>query len=120
MVWQCLHQPVIKNLFRLGEWLLDVERPWSGTFSFKETMLPQVEQEGDCGDEKNDDYEECLQDAGDSEGSCLRGLTFELSGRRRYDAQAARCKNDHCGARPGWHAVGSPLERGVRPHSLGC
>jgi hypothetical protein len=48
--------------------------------------------------------------------TCIwRGLTLELSGRRRYGALAARCKNSHCDARPGRHAVGSPLERPVRP-----
>ena len=46
----------------------------------------------------------------------MRGLTFELSGRRRQDARA-RAEKMYTVLRTGpwWPAVGAPLERGVRP-----
>ena len=47
----------------------------------------------------------------------LRGLTFELSGRRRQDARARIGKMYRVPqAGPWWPAVGAPLERGVRRH----
>ena len=50
---------------------------------------------------------------------CLRGLTFELSGRQRQDARPGLAKMYRVPpARARWPAVGAPLERGVRPHSL--
>jgi len=46
--------------------------------------------------------------------SGLCGLTCELSGRRRNDRQALEKTIFHLAAEgPGWHAGGSPLERGV-------
>ena len=43
------------------------------------------------------------------------GITFELSGRRRQDARPAMQKMYTVPAsRAWWHAVGAPLERGVR------
>jgi hypothetical protein len=51
--------------------------------------------------------------------TCLWGLTFELSGRRRRDAKARAVKmHDVPQAGPWWHAVGAPLERVVRAHSF--
>ena len=47
------------------------------------------------------------------------GLTFELSGERRRGALAARLMIDSTASRPGCHAGASPLERRVRPQSLG-
>ncbi len=44
-----------------------------------------------------------------------RCLTFELSGRRRCGAWPAGRMMAHSGPRAKCHAVGSPLERGVRP-----
>ena len=46
----------------------------------------------------------------------FRGLTFELSWSQRYDAQARLAKM-YCvpPSGPAWHAVGSQLERKVRP-----
>ena len=53
----------------------------------------------------------------DRSRSCLRGLTFELSGRRRQDARPGPVKMYRVPpARAWWPAVGAPLERGVRPH----
>ena len=47
----------------------------------------------------------------------LCGLTFELSGRRRQDARPGLAKMyTVLPARAGWHAVGAPLERGVRQY----
>jgi len=49
----------------------------------------------------------------------LCGLTFELSGRRRQDARARLAKMYRVPPdRAWWPAVGAPLERGVRPHSV--
>ena len=50
-----------------------------------------------------------------------RGLTFELSGRRRQDARA-RAEKMYTVPRTGpwWPAVGAPLERRVRPHCAIC
>ena len=46
----------------------------------------------------------------------FRGLTFELSWSQRYDAQARVAKMYSVPPPgPAWHAVGSQLERGVRP-----
>ena len=46
----------------------------------------------------------------------LRGLTFELSGRRRQDARPALAKMYRVPPdRAWWPAVGAPLERRVRP-----
>jgi hypothetical protein len=47
----------------------------------------------------------------------LCGLTFELSGRQRHSAWPARRMMYHCASRAKRYAVGSPLERLVRPHS---
>ena len=48
----------------------------------------------------------------------MRGLTFELSGRRRQDARPGLAKMYRVPPdRAWWPAVGAPLERGVRPHS---
>ena len=48
----------------------------------------------------------------------LRGLTFELSGRRRQDARPRLEKMYRVPQDRAWGpAVGAPLERGVRPHS---
>ena len=49
-------------------------------------------------------------------GSC--GLTFELSGSQRWDARPGLWKMLSTTDRAWWHAVGSPLERGVRPQCL--
>ena len=50
----------------------------------------------------------------------LRGLTFELSGRRRQDARPGLAKMYRVPPdRAWWPAVGAPLERGVRPHCAG-
>ena len=59
----------------------------------------------------------CLFTLRSVEMRLLRGLTLELSGRRRYDARARAEKMDGV-PQPGpwWHAVGAPLERLVRPH----
>jgi hypothetical protein len=47
----------------------------------------------------------------------LRCLTFELSGRQRWDARARRQRMYSVPAGgPWWPAVGAPLERGVRRH----
>jgi hypothetical protein len=47
-----------------------------------------------------------------------RGLTFELSGRRRQDARPGPVKMYRVPpARAWWPAVGAPLERGVRRHT---
>ena len=49
----------------------------------------------------------------------LRGLTFELSGRRRQDTRARAEKMYTVPqAGPWWPAVGAPLERRVRPHCM--
>ena len=49
----------------------------------------------------------------------LCGLTFELTWRQRRDAKPAPQIMHTCTvARALWHAVGSQVERGVRPHSL--
>jgi len=46
----------------------------------------------------------------------IRGLTFELRGRRRQDARPGPVKMYSVPpARAWWPAVGAPLERGVRP-----
>jgi hypothetical protein len=51
------------------------------------------------------------------QGYPLRGLTFELSGRRRQGARPGSVKMYRVPpARAWWPAVGAPLERGVRPH----
>jgi hypothetical protein len=48
----------------------------------------------------------------------MRGLTFELSGRRRQDAKPGLVKMYSVPPDRAWRpAVGAPLERGVRPHS---
>jgi hypothetical protein len=46
----------------------------------------------------------------------LCGLTFELSGRQRWDARPAKWMIACAASRAWWPAVGAPLERGVRPH----
>jgi hypothetical protein len=46
----------------------------------------------------------------------LRRLTFELSGGRRCDDWPARLMIGVAASRARRHAVGSPLERGVRQH----
>ena len=52
--------------------------------------------------------------------SSLRGLTFELSGRRRQDARPGPVTMYGVPqARAWWPAVGAPLERVVRPHWAG-
>ena len=56
-----------------------------------------------------------LNDGGDWHGVLVRGLTFELSGRRRQDAGARTEKMYRVPqAGPWWPAVGAPFERGVR------
>ena len=50
-----------------------------------------------------------------SHSAALRGLTFELSGRRREGAWPARRMMTLAGARAKWLAGGGPLERRVRP-----
>ena len=53
-----------------------------------------------------------------NKGVFVRGLTFELSGRRRQDARPGLAKMYRVPPdRAWWPAVGAPLERGVRPHS---
>ena len=48
----------------------------------------------------------------------MRGLTFELSGRRRQDARPGLAKMYRVPPdRAWWPAVDAPLERGVRRHS---
>ena len=49
----------------------------------------------------------------------LRGLTFELSERQRWDARPGLWKMRHATDRAWWLAVGAPLERGVRPDTTG-
>ena len=50
----------------------------------------------------------------------MRGLTFELSWSQRRDARARLAKMYRVPPTgPAWHAVGSQLERGVRPHWVG-
>ena len=52
-----------------------------------------------------------------NKGVFLRGLTFELSGRRRQDARPGLAKMYRVPPdRAWWPAVGAPLERGVRHH----
>ena len=52
---------------------------------------------------------------------CLCGLTFELSGRQRQDAEPGLVKMYRVPpARAWWPAVGAPLERGVRAHLAGA
>ena len=54
---------------------------------------------------------------GFSRGHRLRGLTFEVSGRRRQDARPGLAKMYHVPPDRAWRpAVGAPLERAVRPH----
>jgi hypothetical protein len=53
--------------------------------------------------------------AGLAEVLALRGLTFELSGRRRQDARPGLWRMYRATDRAWWLAVGAPLERGVRP-----
>jgi hypothetical protein len=51
----------------------------------------------------------------------MRGLTFELSGRRRQDAKPGPVKMYRVPpARAWWPAVGAPLERGVRRQWVTC
>ena len=58
-------------------------------------------------------------DADERDGVVLCGLTFELSGRQRQDARPGLAKMYRVPPdRAWWPAVGAPLERGVRPHSL--
>ena len=53
----------------------------------------------------------------DKRRSRLRGLTFELSGRRRQDARPGLAKMYRVPPdRAWWPAVDAPLERGVRRH----
>ena len=50
----------------------------------------------------------------------LCGLTFEVSGRQRWDARPGLVKMYRVPpARAWWPAVGAPLERGVRRHRAG-
>jgi hypothetical protein len=50
-------------------------------------------------------------------GRKLRGLTFELSGRRRQATKPGPVKMYRVPPARAWRpAVGAPLERGVRPH----
>jgi hypothetical protein len=52
-----------------------------------------------------------------SEQHFYRRITFELSGRQRQDARPGLVKMYRVPpARAWWPAVGTPLERGVRPH----
>ena len=61
-----------------------------------------------------------LFDLGVGSGNLLRGLTFELSGRRRQDARPGLAKMYRVPPdRAWWPAVGAPLERGVRPRLHG-
>ena len=56
----------------------------------------------------------------DKRRSCLRGLTFELSGRQRQDARPGLAKMYRVPPdRAWWPAVGAPLERVVRPRLHG-
>ena len=48
--------------------------------------------------------------------ACIRGLTFELSGRHRQGAWAASPMISTTGSRPKRLAGGGPLERRVRRH----
>lgn len=48
-------------------------------------------------------------------GEFLYSLNVELTGRQRRGALAARQMMNQTAARPGRHAVGSPVERRVRP-----
>jgi hypothetical protein len=51
----------------------------------------------------------------------LSGLTFELRGRRRWDARPGLVKMYRVPPdRAWWPAVGAPFERGVRAHSRHC
>ena len=53
----------------------------------------------------------------DAEKVGMRGLTFELSGRRRQDARPGLAKMYCVPPDRAWRpAVGAPLERGVRHH----
>ena len=50
------------------------------------------------------------------ERGILRGLTFEVTGRRRQDAKPGPMKMYRVPpARAWWPAVGAPVDRGVRP-----
>ena len=61
-----------------------------------------------------------LRNARWARSKCLVcGLTFELSGGRRCDGWPSRLMISRTASRARRHAVGSPLERVVRPHSLG-
>ena len=56
-----------------------------------------------------------LDGATGNKGVFVRGLTFELSGRRRQDAKPGLAKMYRVPPdRAWWPAVGAPLERGVR------
>ena len=55
---------------------------------------------------------------GRNETAGLRCLTFEVSGRRRCGAWPAGRMMKHSGPRAKCHAVGSPLDRGVRHRHL--
>ncbi len=51
---------------------------------------------------------------------CSCCLTFELTGRRRWDARPGLAKMYRVPPdRAWWPAVGAPVERGVRPHLQG-
>jgi hypothetical protein len=59
-----------------------------------------------------------MQIAADRHGAwVLCGLTFELNGSQRQDARPGLAKMYSVPpGRAWWPAVGSPVERGVRPH----
>jgi hypothetical protein len=62
-----------------------------------------------------------LDEAPTSAGRAMRRLTFELSGRQRHATAPGPVKMYRVPpARARWHAVGAPLERGVRPHCVGA
>ena len=58
-----------------------------------------------------------LIEAAERKCSFLRGLTFELTGRQRWDARPGLAKMYRVPPdRAWWPAVGAPVERGVRHH----
>ena len=57
---------------------------------------------------------------GRTETAGLRCLTFEVSGSRRCGAWPAGRMMKHSGPRAKCHAVGSPLDRGVRHRTRAC
>ena len=58
-----------------------------------------------------------VEGLGTASRQLVGGLTFELTWRQRRDAKPAPQIMHTCTvARALWHAVGSQVERGVRPH----